>query len=138
VARSPQRRTLNGDHDQQFTFHFHDMDQKSPNMIRFNTACAFAAALILTGALTGCAAYRKCGFDGCRGDAKITVEVSTLLYRHPELQGANAVFVQTLDGEVYLNGLVDTPLQRQTAESIALQAPGVAQVVNMIAINNTR
>jgi osmotically-inducible protein OsmY len=39
---------------------------------------------------------------------------------------------------VYLNGLVDTPFQRETAESIALKTPGVAGVVNMIAVNNDR
>jgi osmotically-inducible protein OsmY len=39
---------------------------------------------------------------------------------------------------VYLSGLVDTPLQRQMAESIALQAPGVVRVVNMIAISNEK
>jgi|ERR1035441_7286025 osmotically-inducible protein OsmY len=107
-------------------------------MNRFNGACACGVALILTGALNGCAAYRKCGLEGCRGDAHITVEVSTLLNQHSDLEGANSVHVQTLDHVVYLDGLVDTPLQRQMAESIALQAPGVAQVVNMIAINNTR
>jgi len=107
-------------------------------MDRFDTACAFAAALILTGALSGCAAYRKCGFEGCPGDAKITAEVSTLLNQHPELVGANSLYVQTLDHEVYLNGLVDTPLQRETAESIARQAPRVAGVVNMIAVNNEK
>ena len=107
-------------------------------MSRLNGACACGVALILTGALNGCAAYRKCGLEGCPGDAKITLEVNALLYQHPELQGANSVYVQTLDGKVYLHGLVDTPLQRQMAESIALKAPGVARVVNMIAINNTR
>ncbi len=103
-----------------------------------NAARAFGVALILSGALIGCAAYRKCGLDGCPGDAKITAEVSTLLDQHPELGGSNSLQVQTLDREVYLNGLVDTPLQRQMAESIALQAPGVARVVNMIAVNNEK
>jgi len=107
-------------------------------MPKFNTAWAFAAALILTGALTGCATYRKCGFDGCPGDAKITAEVSTLIDQHPELQGSNSVYVQTLDHEVYLTGLVDTPLQRGTAESITLQTPGVTRVVDMIAVNNEK
>ena len=107
-------------------------------MSEFKAACAVGVALILTSALIGCATLRKCGFDGCRGDAHITVEVSTLLNQHPELEGANSVHVQTLDHVVYLSGLVDTPLQSQMAESIALQAPGVARVVNMIAINNAR
>ena len=107
-------------------------------MGRFNTTCAFAAGLILTGVLTGCTTYRKCGFDGCPGDAKITAEVNALLNQHPELEGANSLYVQTLDREVYLNGLVDTPFQRETAESIVLKTPGVAGVVNMIAVNNDR
>ncbi len=104
----------------------------------YNTACSFAIALILAGTLGGCATFSKCGFDGCPGDAKITSEVSSLLERHPELEGSNTVYVQTLDHEVYLSGLVDTPLQRQTAQSIALQAPGVTRVVNMIGVNNDK
>ncbi len=107
-------------------------------MGRFNSAYAFAAGLILTVALTGCTSYRKCGFDGCPGDAKITAEVSTALNQHPELEGANSIHVQTLDHAVYLNGLVDTPFQRETAESIALKTPGVARVVNMIAVNSDK
>ena len=108
------------------------------HMGRFNSACAFAAGLILTVAVAGCTTYRKCGFDACPGDAKITAEVSTALNQHPELEGANSIYVQTLDREVYLNGLVDTPFQRQTAESIALRTPGVAGVVNMIAVNSDK
>ena len=107
-------------------------------MDRFNATCAFAAGLILMGVLTGCTTYRKCGFEGCPGDAKVTAEVSALLNQHPELEGANSLYVQTLDREVYLNGLVDTPFQRQTAESIALKTPGVAGVANMIAVSNER
>ncbi len=108
------------------------------HMIRFNTACAIAAMLTLTGALAGCATFGKCGFGGCPGDAKITAEVTMLLDQHPELEGSNAVYVQTLDHEVYLSGLVDTPLQRATAESTALQAPGVTGVVDMIGVNNDK
>jgi osmotically-inducible protein OsmY len=107
-------------------------------MSRLNTACAFAVALILAGALFGCATYIKCGFDGCPGDAKTTAEVRTLLNQHPDLEGSNSLYVQTLDHEVYLSGLVNTPLQRQMAESITLQAPGVVRVVNMIAISNQK
>ena len=107
-------------------------------MGRFNATCALAAGLILMGVLTGCTTYRKCGFEGCPGDAKITAEVSALLNQHAELQGANSLHVQTLDREVYLNGLVDTPFQRETAEWIALKTPGVAGVVNMIGVNNQR
>jgi osmotically-inducible protein OsmY len=107
-------------------------------MSRLNTPYAFAFALIVAGALTGCATYRKCGFDGCPGDAKITVDVRALLDQHPALESPNTVYVQTLDHAVYLSGLVDTPFQRQMAQSVAFQVPGVARVVNMIGISNAR
>lgn len=107
-------------------------------MSRLKSRYAFAFALLVAGAVGGCATYRKCGFAGCPGDAKITAEVRTLVDQHPALGGSNTVYVQTLDRVVYLNGLVDTPFQRQMAQSVALQAPGVARVVNMIGVSNPR
>src|SRR5271165_443920 len=100
-------------------------------MSRLNTPYAFAFALIAAGALAGCATYRKCGFDGCPGDAQITAGVWALLDQHPALESPNTLYVQTFDHAVYLSGLVDTPFQRQLAQSVALQAPGVERVVNM-------
>ena len=97
-----------------------------------------AFTLVLAGALPGCAAYRKCGFSGCPGDAEITAEVRALFNRYPILQPPNLVEVQTLDHVVYLNGLVDTDLQRQTAQSLALEAKGVAKVVNSIGLSGGR
>jgi osmotically-inducible protein OsmY len=46
--------------------------------------------------------------------------------------------VQTLDHVVYLYGVVASGLEIGTADSIASQAPGVAQVVNSIVISNAR
>jgi osmotically-inducible protein OsmY len=43
--------------------------------------------------------------------------------------------VQTLDHVVYLNGLVDTDLERQLAESVAAGAKGVTRVVNSIGLS---
>jgi osmotically-inducible protein OsmY len=42
--------------------------------------------------------------------------------------------VQTREGVVYLTGQVATDLQRQSAETVAGQVPGVARVVNSIAL----
>jgi osmotically-inducible protein OsmY len=42
--------------------------------------------------------------------------------------------VQTFDHVVYLYGVLDTELERQIAEGAALEAPGVARVVNSIDI----
>jgi len=46
--------------------------------------------------------------------------------------------VQSLDHVVYLNGVVDTDMQRQMAESVAHQAKGVAKVVNSIGLSGGR
>jgi osmotically-inducible protein OsmY len=100
--------------------------------------CALAAALILSGSVEGCAAFDKCGFGGCPGDAKITADVQWLFEQHPALEPPNLLSVQTLDRVVYLNGLVDTDLERQLAESVAHEAPGVAKVVNSIGISGNR
>jgi osmotically-inducible protein OsmY len=99
---------------------------------------ALALTVILSAVLYGCAAYRKCGFEGCPGDAAITAEVETLFKRHPALQAPNILNVRTLDHVVYLDGLVDTDFERQIAESVALEAPGVARVVNSIGLSGNR
>ena len=95
---------------------------------------ASALALMLA-ALGGCAAYQKCGVDGCEGDAKISSDVKTQFGREPTLV---MVKVQTVDHVVYLYGVVDTDLQRQTAESLAAGVPGVTRVVNSIGISGNR
>jgi osmotically-inducible protein OsmY len=91
--------------------------------------------LVIAGVLSGCAAFDKCGFKGCPGDAQITAKVKGLLVRHPEL--GTSINVQTLDHVVYLYGLVDDPLGSEIAESVALEAPGVTRVVSSIAYGNT-
>jgi osmotically-inducible protein OsmY len=106
--------------------------------IIYRSAWALTLAVILTGALFGCAVYRKCGFDGCPGDANISAEVRSLFEQHAELQPPNLLDVQTLDRVVYLYGVVDTDFERGMAESVALQAPGVARVVNSIGISGNR
>jgi osmotically-inducible protein OsmY len=99
---------------------------------------AGALALILTGTLSACAAYRKCGFAGCPGDAKITADVRALFRQHPALEPPNLLNVQTFDHVVYLSGIVDTDLERQIAESVALEAMGAARVVNSIGLSGGR
>jgi osmotically-inducible protein OsmY len=97
-----------------------------------------ALALVFTAGLAGCAAYTKCGIGGCPGDAKITAEVQALFEEHPALEPPNLLHVQTLDRVVYLTGLVDTDLERQMAESVALQAAGVSAVVNSIGLSGNQ
>jgi osmotically-inducible protein OsmY len=45
------------------------------------------------------------------------------------------VFVDTVRHVVYLNGTVDSELQRDAAESVARKASGVTNVVNEIGID---
>jgi osmotically-inducible protein OsmY len=93
-----------------------------------------APSVILMVALSGCATYRGCTTPTCTGDQKITSEIERLLDEYPALAGPIPITVQTKDGIVYLNGQVATDLERYTAESVSLQATGVAMVVNGIAV----
>ncbi len=105
-------------------------------MKTLNRPAALALVACLACALAGCAVYEKCGFAGCPGDAQITAEVHALFAQHPELGPPALLNVQTLNGVVYLNGMVNTDLVREEAESIALQAPGVKKVVNSLGLTN--
>src|SRR6267143_5379173 len=89
--------------------------RRETEMSRLKPLYLLAFVLILTGALPGCATYRKCGVEGCPGDAKITANVQALFAQHPELGPPNQIDVQTLDHVVYLNGQVSAGLQRETA-----------------------
>jgi osmotically-inducible protein OsmY len=96
--------------------------------------CRFAAVFIVTSAAAGCATYDKCGFGGCPGDANVTANVQAQFDKNPDLGPPNTIAVQTLDHVVYLNGLVGAGLQRQHAESVARETPGVTRVENSIAV----
>jgi osmotically-inducible protein OsmY len=103
-------------------------------MISYSHLSSLTFAVILTGVLPGCATNPKCGSDGCQGDAQITAAVQALFDTYPVLEPPNLLTVQTADRIVFLNGLVATDLQRDMAETVALRAPGVAMVVNGIAV----
>jgi osmotically-inducible protein OsmY len=104
-------------------------------MSSLNRICAAALALVLTGALCACAAYEKCGFGGCPGDAQLEASVRAAFEQHPELEPPNLLKIQSVDHVVYLYGLVDTDFQRQMAESVAHQAPGVVKVISSIGLS---
>ena len=99
-------------------------------------AVATGCAVVLAGLLCGCAAYethQKCG-KGCSGDAQINSEVEARLDQHGALRLPNQLHVPTLDRVVYLTGQVATDRQRQEAEQIARQTPGVRKVVNNVSL----
>jgi osmotically-inducible protein OsmY len=96
-----------------------------------------AFTILLSGVLPGCAAYsayNKCGFSGCPGDAQISAAVRASLDQDAAMRAPNLIYVQTLDGVVYLSGEVATDLQRETAASAALGVPGVRRVVDTIGL----
>jgi osmotically-inducible protein OsmY len=94
---------------------------------------ALVSFLMLTVALSGCATLKD---GGSADDAKISANVQTQLDRRPELGPPHSIDVQTVDHVVYMNGLVSTGSDSETAESVADAAPGVARVVNDIAVAN--
>src|SRR5271156_2046422 len=98
-----------------------------------SSVLALSFAIVLSGILSGCTTFRKCGFSGCAGDAQITTQVRALLIQYA-LQPPNLIQVQTLDHVVYLTGLVNSDTERLTAQSVALSAPGVSKVVNSIGL----
>jgi osmotically-inducible protein OsmY len=101
----------------------------------YRRLCASASALILAGALGACAAYEKCGFGGCPGDAQLEASVRAAFEQHAELGPPNLLNIQSVDHVVYLYGLLDTDFQRQMAESVAHQVPGVTKVINSIGLS---
>ena len=103
------------------------------NRMRLKLLCLWLAAT-----LPGCALSGKCGRFDCPADAKITAEVQTLLAGSPSLGAPNQISVQTVNGVVYLRGLVSTPFQIENAGALARQAPGVTHVENQISLDESR
>ena len=96
----------------------------------------FPLALVLATVSAAAVANEKCASAGCSGDTKITTKIQALLNRHPELGSPNSVTVQTRAGVVYLYGEVSAGLDRETAESLAEEIPGVARVVDSIFVSH--
>ena len=97
-----------------------------------NRLRALVAASIIVAALAGCAAFPQSSDPAV--DQKITADVEARFRQHRELEGPDLIGVQTINGVVYLSGTVSAGLQREYAESIADQAPGVTKVVNSISV----
>jgi osmotically-inducible protein OsmY len=88
--------------------------------------------------LSGCAVPAQCSRAQCRSDASITSEVRTRLAEHASLGAPNLISVQTVNGVVYLRGLVSTPYQIESAGALARQTAGVKAVENQLAVDEAR
>ncbi len=96
---------------------------------------AMALASILTAALSGCADFRPSGSQSPTADANITADIEARLNQIPNLGPRVRSLVQTVNHVVFLTGIVDVGLEKRIAESVALQASGVTNVVNNIAVS---
>jgi osmotically-inducible protein OsmY len=94
---------------------------------------ALSVVLAVAGSMSGCATFEKCGL-GCPGDKQITATVQTLFDQHGALEAPNELHIQTLDGVVYLTGIVNSPREQMLATLVAREAPGVTGVVNSIGL----
>jgi osmotically-inducible protein OsmY len=107
---------------------------KEQTMSKSRSLSASASFVFLTATIAGCATIDSHGLNGGPADQEITSNVETLLSKHPELGPPGAITVQTFDSIVYLYGQVGAGLEKRNAEDIALQAAGVAKVVNGISV----
>jgi len=69
-------------------------------------------------------------------DEKITAELQSRLDKIAALGPPHSVVVPTRNHVVYLNGVVDTGVEKKMAESTANQITGVTQVTNGIAVSH--
>ena len=95
---------------------------------------ALASIFILSVVLPGCATFGERGSNARADDTKISTNVQTQLDQRRELGPPHSIDVETINHVVYLNGFVSAGLESETAESVADEAPGVARVVNNIAV----
>jgi len=92
------------------------------------SALVVAAALF---AAAGCAETRSRGSHV--DDESITTTVKARLVEDKSVD-ADAIQVETANGKVVLSGLARTPLEKSTAENIAMKVPGVKTVQNNVAL----
>jgi osmotically-inducible protein OsmY len=97
-----------------------------------NQLSAAALGLLLACILQGCAVFSKCSPENCAIDTQIKQDVNALFAEHAEFGPPGTIRVQSINKVVYLNGMVNSDLERQNAEALAYQIPNVKDVVNSI------
>jgi osmotically-inducible protein OsmY len=93
--------------------------------------------VLLLCALCGCTVYGACGNVDCADDRQVADAVRANIDRYPELRPPNFIYVQTHSHVVTLHGQVSTDYERETAEDVAMQTPGVVRVINLIGLYYT-
>jgi osmotically-inducible protein OsmY len=96
---------------------------------RWLATTALAANLLLA----ACSVFGPCDSQ-CREDAKLRDEVQRQINQRTSLRFFS-IDVQAHDQSVYLQGLVDTEVDRSAAQQIAMSVPGVKKVYNGLELN---
>lgn len=100
----------------------------------FHSIVAVLVAALLAGSLVGCRTMTGRSTGRYIDDTTITTSVKSKLVAD-KATNLTRVGVKTVNGTVYLDGVVDTAEQRARAEDLARRADGVQTVVNNIQIN---
>lgn len=95
-----------------------------------------ALLLALVALVSGCQAMTGKTAGQTVDDATITASVKSKLVAD-KASNLTRVDVDTNNGTVYLNGVVETPENRTRAEQLAWQAKGVKAVVNNLQVKKT-
>ena len=91
------------------------------------------AAALCTGGCAGFFGRCDSSASDCAEDARIRAEVQKQLDESPSLKFFG-IHVEAHDRAVYLEGLVDTRVDRNNATDIARAVPGVAMVYNELGL----
>ena len=95
------------------------------------------ATLILVFTMAGCQTMTGKTAGRNVDDATITTSVKTKLATD-KVSSLTRVDVDTNNGVVSLNGVVESPAQKARAQELASQASGVNKVVNNLQVQGTR
>jgi hyperosmotically inducible periplasmic protein len=95
-----------------------------------------AVMLVLVAAISACSKTTGRSAGQNIDDASITASVKSKLVAD-KASSVTRINVDTNNGTVYLNGIVESPEQRTRAEQLAWQAKGVRAVVNNLQVRRT-
>jgi hyperosmotically inducible protein len=95
-----------------------------------------AVMLVLVAAISACGKTTGKSAGQNIDDASITASVKSKLVAD-KASSITRINVDTNNGTVYLNGIVESPEQRTRAEQLAWQAKGVRAVVNNLQVQRT-
>ena len=91
-------------------------------------------ALVTFALISGCSALTGKSAGTNVDDAGITASVKTNLASERGMQTLTSIDVDTNDGIVSLNGMVESNAAKQRAAEIARQTAGVASVINNLQV----